>query len=294
MSTFPKRLIEEDADSPARRLLENARTDAPPPSLVSAAILAASRPAAAPSGTRMRVASELRSRKVVAGVVVLVGALALFAAYQLADGAHGAHGSLVAAPAMSSSEIAAPALPPAAAPLAEERPVTDTPPRDDVPSASVAVSDLPNAPAASAPHRTPVVIAPSQEPRADKPVERSDLLREANRLRADGRWSEAAATYQRVLDLGPGSPESYPAEVALGNLDLQQGRGPSALSHYEHALLAHPAGALAEEARWGKARALRTMGRTAEERAALEELRDRHPDSPLVPVASRRLAEIGN
>jgi tetratricopeptide (TPR) repeat protein len=126
-------------------------------------------------------------------------------------------------------------------------------------------------------------------------VEQSaDLLREANRLRAQGRWAEAAATYRKVIDLGPTSPEAYPADVALGNLELQQGRPLAALGRYQHALTSHPSGALAEEARWGKARALKAAGRTSEERAALIEFRTKHPESPLAPAASARLAEIEN
>ncbi|AKU99099.1 hypothetical protein AKJ09_05763 [Labilithrix luteola] len=104
---------------------------------------------------------------------------------------------------------------------------------------------------------------------------------------------EAASTYRRVMELGPESAEAYPAEVAVGNIELHQGRPLVALAHYQHALATRPSGALSEEARWGKARALRAAGRFAEERAALEEFRARHPDSQLVPASTRRLAEIG-
>lgn len=288
MSTFPKRLIEEQGDSPARRLLESAGTDVPPANLVSTAILTAIKSAdPAPSGPRLRDSSPPapspagRKTSLLTGAVLVGGALALFTAYEVRDSYRGAETTIP----RSSTGLAKPALVPA--PLAETPASPDTSVREEMPSASV--TDLPNAPppAPSAVHR--VTAVPAAQPEA-----RADLLREANRLRAAGNWDEAAKTYQKVLDLGPGSPEAYPAEVALGNLDLQRGHAASALARYEHALASQPGGALAEEARWGKARALRAAGRTTEERAALEEFRLRHPDSPLVPVASRRLAEIGN
>jgi tetratricopeptide (TPR) repeat protein len=279
MSQFPKRLIDELGEGDARRLLESGRSDEPPARMVAAAILTATKrtSAAEPapeSSVRVSGASH-RGRN----IALLAGALVIGAAALIAGTRDESRTGLPeGAPANTSTrEVAS----------AESRTSTNIEAEEPATTASAegtAIAELPDAPV------TPRAIVP-----AAKTVDQTaDLLREANRLRARGQWAEAAATYRKVIDLGPDSAEAYPADVALGNLELQQNRPLPALARYEHALAKHPGGALSEEARWGKARALRAAGRTAEERAALEDFRKRHPDSPLVSVAMQRLAEIGN
>ena len=278
MSQYPKRLIDELGEGDARRLLEVARADEPPAKMVAAAILTASKSAGAgekapESSVRASGASHRgRNIAVIAGALV-IGAAAIIATTRDAS----------RVPSTSTSE-------PATSDLPSSEPTTTTTTKAKVDEPAVvataegtSVTELPDAPA-------PRVVAPA----AKNAEQSADLLREANRLRARGQWAEAAATYRKVIDLGPDSAEAYPADVALGNLELQQGRPLPALARYEHALGKHPNGALSEEARWGKARALRAAGRTAEERAALEDFRKRHPDSPLASVAAQRLAELGN
>jgi hypothetical protein len=51
-------------------------------------------------------------------------------------------------------------------------------------------------------------------------------------------------------------------------------------------------GSLAQEAAWGRARALGAIGRTDQERAALREYVERYPESLDVDRARRRLREI--
>lgn len=276
MSQFPKRLIDELGEGDARRLLERGRADEPPARLVAAAILTATKSTGAAEGppassVRASGAGSRGSKTALVAGALLLGFAAIVGGRELQS-----------RQAMTSTSTST-------APEPNEARTTNDdsrPPVADI--VGTAVADLPDAPAP----RTPAPTAPRAETKsAEQPA---DLLREANRLRARGQWAEAAATYQKVIDLGPDSAEAYPADVALGNLELQQNRALPALSRYEHALARHPNGALAEEARWGKARALRAAGRTAEERAALEDFRTRHPDSPLAPVAQQRLAEIGN
>ena len=277
MSQFPKRLIDELGEGDARRLLETARSDEPPSKLVAAAILTASESSSAgvkaPESNVRVSGSGNRGRN----IALLAGALVIGAAAIVATTREEPR-----APSTSTSESES-----ATTDIAGERPpAVNTKVEEPAPTASVegtSVAELPDAPA-------PRVVAPP----AKSAEQTADLLREANRLRARGQWAEAAATYRKVIDLGPDSAEAYPADVALGNLELQQGRALPALARYEHALGKHPNGALSEEARWGRARALRSAGRTAEERAALEDFRKRHPDSPLAPVAAQRLAELGN
>ena len=286
MSKFPRRLVDEAGDDPVRRLLESARADEPPAQLVASAILTASKSAhaAPPASGRLRVASGRGKLVLGAGTLLVGGVLAWL----------GARDSF-------SSNRVDPAAIPAFAPerganVATLENAAIGPAAAEGSTATTSVTDLPNAPAVVAPSSGKADVAPHAKaaPASERPAaQTADLLREANRLRGQGRWVEAAATYRKVIDLGPDSAEAYPADVALGNLELQEGRAQAALVRYEHALEAHPGGALAEEARWGKARALRAEGRTAEERAALAEVRARHPESPLAAAAAQRLAELG-
>jgi hypothetical protein len=268
-------MIDELAEGETRRLLRSARTDAPPPRLVAAAIALASKSAdaaTADSSSPRKSTPKVGRRNIslVAGALV-VGAVVLWAGARELRSENPASRSPAALPAPTSL-------------------VTETPPSEPT-VRGTSVAELPDAPE---PHPSFVASSRAAPRTAPKPSnDASDLLLEANRLRARGRWSEAAATYQRVIDLAPDSADAYPADVALGNLDLQQNRPLAALARFEHALASHPGGALAEEARWGKARALRAAGRLAEERAALQTFKTLHPDSPLVPAANQRLAEIG-
>ncbi|MDF2697258.1 MAG: hypothetical protein K0S65_5641 [Labilithrix sp.] len=297
MSKFPRRLVDEPGDNPVRRLLESARADEPPAKLIAGAILTATKTAHAEAPASGVVRAGSRNKLVLGAGTFLVGGILAWVAARESFTSSRAGDPAVAAPTP-------PAVVHERSDKSDETPKTsdDAPAETERAAAATSVADLPNAPAAS----PPVAVAPSgarasagphakASPMTAAPTEQTaDLLREANRLRAQGRWADAAATYRKVIDLGPDSAEAYPADVALGNLELQQGRAQAALTRYEHALRAHPSGALAEEARWGKARALRAAGRTAEEKAALVEFRTRHPESPLVPAATQRLAEIGD
>ncbi len=276
MSQFPKRLIDELGEGDARRLLESGRSDEPPARMVAAAILTASKSTSAAESAPESGVQVSSSGSRARNIALLAGALVIGAAALVASTREETRSSSTNA---STSEAAAtePAEP--APPTTKiEEPVTPAS------AQGTSIAELPDAPVAP---RTSVSAVRSAEHPAD-------LLHEANRLRARGQWAEAAATYRKVIELGPDSAEAYPADVALGNLELQQNRPLPALARYEHALAKHPNGALAEEARWGKARALRAVGRVAHERAALEDFRKRHPDSPLVSVANQRLAELGD
>ncbi|MBN9163539.1 MAG: tetratricopeptide repeat protein [Myxococcales bacterium] len=292
MSRFPRRLIEQLGDGHARRLLESGRSDEPPARMVVAALAATSKSARASAGATSSGEPALRglarSRSaLVAGTLLAGGMIAFFAANELRGDAPDGRRDVSARPATTIEDRASVA--------AVDAPIAPTAVTESV--ATTSIADLPDAPSVRAPSARSIAAAARPESVTlgeNEPAPRTaDLLREANRLRAQGRWQEAGATYQRVIDLGPDSVEAYPAEIALANLELQLGRSAAALAHYEHVLTSRPAGTLSEEARWGKARALRAAGRHAEERVALEEFRARHPESPLAHAATQRLAEIG-
>lgn len=317
MSQFPRRLIDEPGDSPGRRMLEKARGDAPPAKAVAAAILAATRSAGAatepnastneppnktgangpsdPGAGASRTGSSGTTRTLTSKKLALIATTAIVGTALLWGATHGFEPASNRAPndPPSTSALSAPGNAAGTGEATANAPTTPSLPAPLAPAPiaeampSTSVADLPNA---NAPATLPHASNTQPPPQASS----ADLLREANQLRAQNQWDAAAALYEKVITIGPSSAEAYPANVALGNLELQRGRPAAALARYDHALKMQPSGALAEEARWGKARALRTSGRVDAERAALEDFRTHHPESLLAPGAAKRLSEIGN
>jgi len=84
-------------------------------------------------------------------------------------------------------------------------------------------------------------------------------------------------------DLGrryPGSREEIVGRALYGQLLLDHlGESERALAMFERYLAAEPSGVLADEARLGRAQALRRLGRPDEERAACLDLLRAHPGS---------------
>lgn len=140
-----------------------------------------------------------------------------------------------------------------------------------------------------------VLGEPAGDQAGERQQERSpqDLLRLANDLRRAQRWRSAEHTYQRVLRGHPRSDEAYVATVAAAGLQLEHLRNPrGALRLYRSALSRRRGGHLAEEARYGTARAHRAMGNREREHAALEQLLAQHPTSVWRARAEARLREL--
>ena len=157
----------------------------------------------------------------------------------------------------------------------------------------------PEAPEPTATPETLVAVTPDSLPSAARSMDRpaqlsaSDLLREANQLRAQSRWADASKKYEQVLRERADSPEAYPAMVALAKLCLDHLEDPQrALSLYDRTLKIAPGGSLAEEALWGRARALRALGRRDDERNALRSFLSKHPSSVLAGPAAARLKSL--
>lgn len=147
---------------------------------------------------------------------------------------------------------------------------------------TVDVQALPEAP--NTPDRAPRAIASS-------PQAARDLLREANRLRAERRWNDAAALYRRVADAR--TDESTTAMLALASLRLEhQNDAREARRLYRAVVDAEPGGPLAEEARWGVAMACRALGDDREESIALRTFLAHHASSLSAPKAQKRLTEL--
>lgn len=120
-----------------------------------------------------------------------------------------------------------------------------------------------------------------------------DLLAMANTLRRNREWRSADEVYGAVINRFPGSDAAVVAEIASASLHVVQLKDPrGALAGYRRALGAQPTGALAEEARWGVAFALRSLGDPGGELKALREFLDQHPSSALAPAARKRVSEL--
>jgi hypothetical protein len=117
----------------------------------------------------------------------------------------------------------------------------------------------------------------------------AELLERAQTERAAGHRKLAAKTYRMLIRHHADSKEARSALVSLGQLELDLGRAGAAIKAFDRYL--RDGGLLAEDAHFGKIRALRKLGRSAEERAAIEVFVRKHPDSPYRESLEERLDE---
>jgi len=121
----------------------------------------------------------------------------------------------------------------------------------------------------------------------------ADVLVRAQELRAARDWAGAARAYRELIRRFAGSAEANSATVSLAQIELGKlGKPGKALDRFDAYLSRHPAGPLALEALFGRARALRALGRTGEEREALERFVARFPNALQAQEARQRLAAI--
>jgi hypothetical protein len=117
-----------------------------------------------------------------------------------------------------------------------------------------------------------------------------DMLGYARSLRASGDFRRAAEVYRKIHAANPQSPSGRAALVSLGELRLSLNDAKGALSAFDSYLAR--GGALAQEALFGRARALRTLNRPADERAAIDRFLAAYPDAPQSRVLRSRLAAM--
>jgi tetratricopeptide (TPR) repeat protein len=122
------------------------------------------------------------------------------------------------------------------------------------------------------------------------PVAPKDMLGYARSLRASGDFQRAAQVYRRIHAANPQSPSGQAALVSLGELLLSLNDSKGALSAFDSYLAR--GGALTQEALFGRARALRTLNRPAEERAAIDRFLAAYPNAPQSRVLRARLASM--
>jgi ferric-dicitrate binding protein FerR (iron transport regulator) len=122
------------------------------------------------------------------------------------------------------------------------------------------------------------------------PAAPTDMLGYARSLRASGDFRRAAEVYRQIHAANPQSPSGRAALVSLGELLLSRNDAKGALSAFDSYLAR--GGALTQEALFGRARALRTLNRPAEERAAIDRFLAAYPTAPQSRVLRARLASM--
>jgi hypothetical protein len=206
-----------------------------------------------------------------------------------------------AAPRTHRARVAVPAPAP-------EPPTTDpTGPTELKPQAAAVVRPGPDEHAArrSPGARPQIVSAPSVTSAALQPpaagitppavdsAAAAVVLARAEQARAQRRFADATGLYDDLAARFPGSREEIVARVLHGQLLLDEMHdAPSALRWFERYLASEPAGALAEEARLGRAQALQLRGSPDDERAAWNELLSKHPASVHAGAARARLGAL--
>jgi tetratricopeptide (TPR) repeat protein len=122
------------------------------------------------------------------------------------------------------------------------------------------------------------------------PAAPQDTLEHARSLRASGDFPRAVEVYRRIYAASPRSPSGRAALVSLGDLLLTLHDARGALQAFDSYLVG--GGTLAQEAAFGRARALRVLNRPAEERRAIERFLAAYPDAPQGRVLRARLTAL--
>jgi len=129
------------------------------------------------------------------------------------------------------------------------------------------------------------VVAPIEKPSA------TSLLELARRELVRSRPRQALVLYEQLRTTYPTSAEARTVLVTMGKLELDLGRSQRALGRFEAYL--RDGGTLVPEALAGKARALRALGRSADERRAIQQYLAMHPGGFEAPLFTKRLSELG-
>jgi hypothetical protein len=147
----------------------------------------------------------------------------------------------------------------------------------------------------------PVVETPPNAPERPAPAPEASasrdsaatLLEQARQLRAGGKFKEAVGIYRKLESNYRGSPEAVTALVSLGDLQLSRLHDSAGALQAFDAYLASSDKLLWREAQYGRIQALRSLGRTADERRAIEEFLRRYPTGVQKDPLKARLEELG-
>jgi hypothetical protein len=133
---------------------------------------------------------------------------------------------------------------------------------------------------------------PAAMPEAPAVPAAFELLSQARRLMHAEHFAEAAAQYQALRQTYPESPEARAVLVSLAEVQLDKlGQPHEALDNLEH-YLSGGNGALIEEARRVRIRALQMLGEHQREKIAIAEFLRAHPKSFQAAALLQRLTEL--
>jgi len=121
----------------------------------------------------------------------------------------------------------------------------------------------------------------------------AELFAAANAARRAGELRGAISQYLALERRYPASSQAGISRVSAGDLLLRLDEPAAALEQFDLYLGAHGSEPLAPEALFGRARCLRALGRSDDERAAWNEMARRFPGSVYEPSGRRRLEELG-
>lgn len=246
---------------------------------------------------------------IVAGAALVVVAIALLAGrsthrppVQLAtptvdapsEAGGGASAQPAGAPAAATAEEPTSTDPPIVEMSGDEPPIIGpSPPDREPPDRAPSDRAAPDRSTRDRSSSDPPGRAKPARPEPDPAEAAADLLGEANAKRAAKQWRDSDALYARVVHLAPKSLAAQTALVASATLHLEHLADPKgAAQRFRRALAIAPAGALAEDARWGLAEAARASHDSAGEAAALDDFLAHHGGSPLAQRAKARRAEL--
>lgn len=160
-------------------------------------------------------------------------------------------------------------------------------------SGSTTRATAPKSPEDTSMEFAPVIVPRPAPRRPAGTVTARELLRRAQKRRAARDWRGAAASYRVLLAKHPASSAARAVRVALGMLLLDHLGNPSgALGLFTAYLRSTRRGVLAQEAAYGRARALRRLGRRAAEQQALEGFLRSYPGALQTALVKRRLQAL--
>jgi hypothetical protein len=137
--------------------------------------------------------------------------------------------------------------------------------------------------------------APEAKPKASAAAPEAtpvELLQQAREWRSQGRFGDAVRAYRRLEAAHPRSPEAHAALVSLGELELTKLGDAAAARRSFDTYLASGGGALAQEALYGRIRALKALGDRAVEKDAIVAFLAAYPASVQATPLRARLSEL--
>ncbi len=171
-------------------------------------------------------------------------------------------------------------------------PTPDAVTKLDAPAAKLdARSNEQNAKLLTKEQLAPAPALPEEPNSAQAPKTAAQWLAEARKLMREGRFAEAASSYQTIMQQFPDTETARTVLVSLGQLQLVQLQAPELALHSLDNYLTR-GGSLAEEARVARIHALSTMHRDADEAAAIDEFLVKHPRSLEAAALRARLATL--